>query len=178
MNITHLIRKGHLEPVTQTDRHGVTIITGWRRKKSSRKRGQFALKKPYPWIDRKAIADGKALTPGAQIILNERKRQISAEGYDAAHDDAHTSGQLATAAKCYVTAPEGREMCGAVPSAWPWEPQWWKPSPDRVRDLAKAGALYMAEAARLKRAGNVEASSAVEGLATGCAKLIDDIYGV
>lgn len=38
-----------------------------------------------------------------------------------------------------------------VPSGWPWERRDWKPTPDdRVRELVKAGALYVAEAERIR----------------------------
>lgn len=33
-------------------------------------------------------------------IAAERQRQIDAEGFDAAHDDEHTDGELANAAAC------------------------------------------------------------------------------
>ena len=33
---------------------------------------------------------------------------------------------------------------------WPWEANWWKPTPeDRIKELAKAGALIAAEIDRL-----------------------------
>ena len=33
---------------------------------------------------------------------------------------------------------------------WPWNVVWWKPTPDdRIRELAKAGALIAAEIDRL-----------------------------
>lgn len=200
MNITHLIRKGRMDPITETDRHGVTMLVGWQRKGGSRKRGYFTLKKPQVWIDRQKIIDGKALSPGAQIVVDERKRQVSREGYTDEHDDKHANGELAAAAACYAMEPDRRVMVSAVisintargladpdsfsdraalvPCNWPWEAVWWKPSEDRVRDLAKAGALYLAEASRLKRAGKLEESTQLEGLAMGCAKLIDDLYKV
>jgi hypothetical protein len=34
---------------------------------------------------------------------------------------------------------------------WPWDPSWWKPSPDPIRNLVKAGALIAAEIDRLQR---------------------------
>lgn len=200
MNLTSLIRKGHLLPVTSPDRHGVSMLTGWKRKPSSRKRGSWTLKKPTVWIDRLAVMQGKALLPGAQIVKAERDRQINREGWTTAHDDSHTNGEMLAAAKCYVTAPDGREMVDAViqintargcsdpdqfcdrkvkvPKDWPWSAEWWKPSEDRIRDLAKAGALYLAESDRLKRAGKESEAAEVEKLALGCAGLIDGIYGV
>lgn len=37
-----------------------------------------------------------------------------------------------------------------APDAWPWDPSWWKPSPDPIRNLVKAGALIAAEIDRLR----------------------------
>lgn len=34
---------------------------------------------------------------------------------------------------------------------WPWEPEAWNPSEDRVRNLVKAAALIVAEISRLRR---------------------------
>jgi hypothetical protein len=188
MNITHLIRKGKLEPITVNDRYGVTMLIGWRRKGRSRKHGEFSLKRPSVWIDRQKIAEGKALTPGAQIIMDERKRQVVFERFDAERDDRYTNGELAAAASCYMAEPDTRclhlpvvhlegDACIQIPDKWPWDPTWWKPG-DRIRELAKAGALYLAESSRLKRAEMPDAAIQAEGLAMACAKMIDDIYQV
>lgn len=37
-----------------------------------------------------------------------------------------------------------------APDEWPWDPSWWKPSPDPVANLVKAGALIAAEIDRLR----------------------------
>jgi hypothetical protein len=79
---------------------------------------------------------------GAERIAAERQRQIDAEGYDAAHDDAHDNGDIAEAALAYLT-------CSAA--YWPWEPSLFKRE-GRVRDLEKSGALIAAEIDRLLRA--------------------------
>jgi hypothetical protein len=34
---------------------------------------------------------------------------------------------------------------------WPWSPDWFKPSPDPIRDLVKVGALAAAEIDRIQR---------------------------
>ena len=39
---------------------------------------------------------------GADLIAQERQRQIDGEGYDAGHDDEHDMGELAAAAMCYA----------------------------------------------------------------------------
>lgn len=98
---------------------------------------------------------------GIELIRRERERQISQEGYEPEHDDHHASGELNDAAICYAKAAakhargEGLEyLQEAVPAGmfpWPWEDQWWKPSPDPIRNLVKAGALIAAEIDRLQR---------------------------
>lgn len=92
---------------------------------------------------------------GLELIKEERQRQIEKEGWTAEHDSHHTNGELAEAAYCYWT-PEEKRVYQTVsfydgdendaPVEWPWENKWWKPSPeDRVKELKKAGALYMAD---------------------------------
>jgi chromosome segregation ATPase len=78
---------------------------------------------------------------GANLILTERLRQISMEGYKPEHDDQHDREELLEAAIAYINES---------PEQWPWENQW-KPSGDRIRDLTKAGALIAAEIDRLQR---------------------------
>jgi hypothetical protein len=88
-------------------------------------------------------------------VAAERERQITAEGFTLEHDDAHEDGELLSAGMAYylhATGRPGQEQEGAIPPGWPWEPAWWKPSTPR-RDLVKAGALYLAEKARLARLG-------------------------
>lgn len=93
-----------------------------------------------------------ATLDGAEIIAAERKRQIEQEGWSEEHDDAHKWGELAWAATCYAMPPlDGRGL------NWPWDRKWWKPTPDdRIRELAKAGALIAAEIDRLKRLASSE----------------------
>lgn len=86
---------------------------------------------------------------GAELIFCERKRQIEKEGWSAKHDDQHRVGQLAMAAFCYMR-PELRAD-DPPPQNWPWDPEWWKPSDDQVRNLTKAGALLAAEIDRVRR---------------------------
>lgn len=84
---------------------------------------------------------------GAELIAAERHRQVSAEGWTPEHDDHHTSGELVDAAVAYLA--EGNPDSGRP--WWPWDESYWKPSTDRVRNLAKAGALIAAEIDRLRR---------------------------
>jgi hypothetical protein len=109
---------------------------------------------------------------GVELISNERKRQIEEEGYSTEHDDHHGDFSLAMAAACYAS-PELiyiREdyMDGAIKfrDPWPWDQKFDKRRvngvlhsntpfarsyDERVRQLAKAGALIAAELDRMKR---------------------------
>jgi hypothetical protein len=129
-----------------------------------------------PVHDTRAIAHQP--TQAARDVLEERRRQVEAEGWTPAHDDAHDDASMARAAACYaLPAPmllleerpqaydkslgRGETPVWAhaqfnVPTMWPrsWRPSWWKPK-DRRRDLVRAGALILAEIERLDRAAPV-----------------------
>jgi hypothetical protein len=108
------------------------------------------------------------VTAAHERIHAERKRQIEAEGWSPEHDDAHADGELMAAGMCYFLHAVGkltytkpfihddvspqRAYRDVRPMAWPWEVRWWKPSTP-IRDLEKAGGLFLAEKARLERAG-------------------------
>lgn len=94
---------------------------------------------------------------GADLIVEERNRQITEEGWDKKHDAEHEIGVLAKAAVCYALPPLTRADVspdiGKPPFWWPFAKEWWKPTPkDRVRELVKAGALIAAEIDRIKDA--------------------------
>lgn len=89
---------------------------------------------------------------GVAMIAAERQRQVEVEGWTGEHDAQHTNGEIAKAAAVYA-------MCAAVNTypvsrsglwfqVWPWPWQWFKPK-DRLRDLARAGALIAAEIDRV-----------------------------
>lgn len=102
-----------------------------------------------------------------ELIADERQRQIEQEGWSLHGDDQHLAGELALAASCYAIPP-GEHYCPDPPDSWPWDPSWWKPSPDdRVRELVKAGALIVAEIERLQRADQGEPQSDVAAAAGG-----------
>lgn len=96
-------------------------------------------------------------------IMQERWRQMT-KGFDTAHDDEHTDGQIAAAAACYAnpmmlipiskgtnTQPTSLLSAGSgLPLGWPWEPGWWRPD-SRRENLVKAAALLVAEIERLDR---------------------------
>lgn len=109
-------------------------------------------------------------TSGVRRIAEERERQITEEGWSPEHDDTHQDGQLAKAAACYASPPAVhlRELVwresGTNPygefvtkDPWPWGRVWDKrPSvsasfEERIKALAKAGALCAAEIERLER---------------------------
>lgn len=108
---------------------------------------------------------------GAELIAQERERQIVEEGWTEDHDDAHTRGELATAGACYALLGTrwrdasilGNPLLSGV--LWPWHQTWWKPAeyPDppytpsvhrdrKIKDLVRAGAFIAAEIDRLQRA--------------------------
>jgi hypothetical protein len=97
------------------------------------------------------------INTGVELIAAERKRQIEQEGWMPEHDDEHEEGELAFAGAAYahfvgMTLIAGVEL-GAhwIPEMWPFDREWWKPSPDPIRNLVKAGALIAAEIDRLQR---------------------------
>lgn len=99
---------------------------------------------------------------GAELIAQERSRQIEAEGWTPAHDDEHISGEMANAARSYAKVVSLQVCCVAPrqtsPLEWPWDEEWWKPSPDPICNLVKAGALIAAEIDRLQRMQAASAS--------------------
>ena len=115
-------------------------------------RAQVAAALAHPPQPSVSVA-GATETPRAWLdVLGERVRQITAEGWTADHDDAHSLGQMAGAALCYLAediphwARQQAHGC-----YWPWDAGWWKPG-DHRRNLVKAGALILAEIERLDRA--------------------------
>ncbi len=97
---------------------------------------------------------------GAELIAKERERQIQEEGWTEQHDDSHTPGDLATAGACYALGAAAfsarnsgirQRLTEAAQELWPWGGRWWKPVPNPIRELTKAGALIAAEIDRLER---------------------------
>ncbi len=100
---------------------------------------------------------------GAELITEERQRQISENGYTLHHDSEHENEELARAAMCYAMPSDLRnkavwgesrllhfyqshgEHIKLYPIGWKM-----KPTPnDRIKELVKAGALIAAEIDRL-----------------------------
>lgn len=105
---------------------------------------------------------------GAQLIAQERERQMSEEGYHAEHDDKLTHQELRKLAACYACEyelfatvnrseqPRRYEFRAVLPSGF--EIKRVVPYPlssdhgKQIKDLTKAGALIAAEIDRLQRA--------------------------
>lgn len=86
---------------------------------------------------------------GSDLIAEERYRQRTVEGWSAEHDrDEHVNHELINAAICYARCALHGNL--RERDDWPWEPYWWKPSEDPIRNLVKAGALIAAEIDRLQ----------------------------
>ena len=95
-----------------------------------------------------------AMKSGAELIADERNRQIKVEGWTPEHDDGHDLRELHRAAFCYCDPTLGEEPVFSTPRPredWPWDMRYWKPSEDPIRNLVKAGALIAAEIDRLQR---------------------------
>lgn len=105
---------------------------------------------------------------GAALIAAERQRQINEEGYLPHHDLFHDDLSLMKAADEYLSVAEyvakyGHPITcedwlnieddhGFQASRWPWAAEHFKPAPEPIRNLVKAGALIAAEIDRLQRA--------------------------
>lgn len=83
-------------------------------------------------------------------VLNERQRQVEREGWDAAHDDKHHTGDLARLAAAYAMRSTG--MDGDQVEVLFGEPATWSKDHPPRRCLVIAGALILAELARIDRA--------------------------
>ena len=104
-------------------------------------------------------------------IAKERLRVLTTTVFCEEHDDHHNNGELLLAASAYVihahaqaqsaeqryfkrpTAATSVMCIGATRAAetWPWDAVSFKPSPDPMRNLEKAGQLIVAEMERLER---------------------------
>lgn len=105
---------------------------------------------------------------GAELIAEERTRQVSKEGWTPEHDDEHPAGRVLAAGIAYATAAQ-QQLTHRRPDLdlvremyWPWAKKWWKPK-DRVRNLVKAGALIAAEIDRELRRTDAPARSIAIG---------------
>jgi hypothetical protein len=91
-------------------------------------------------------------TTGGALVIHERNRQVTEEGFHSEHDQQYINNELTKAAVCYASVPvvradepDGEDYIKEVPEGlWPWMPEWWKPGTD-MECLIKAGALIIAE---------------------------------
>jgi hypothetical protein len=103
--------------------------------------------------------ESKDLPPtGLELIIKERERQITQEGWTPEHDSLHKDGDLALAGTCYAAhairmlTSRHTHLIEYIKDSWPWDDRYWKPTPnDPIRELVKAGALIAAEIDRLQR---------------------------
>ena len=86
-----------------------------------------------------------------QMVIQERRRQIASEGFDAKHDDRYKADELARAAVCYALP----SMFHSEVAPWPFDSDWFKPSEDKKRNIVKAIALLVAEHEWRLRAENI-----------------------
>ncbi len=92
-------------------------------------------------------------TNGIDLIMAERQRQISGEGFSSSHDDNWLDGEMVDAAMCYLYARNDRRKSVRDENGfwlWPWATEWFKPG-DYKRNLVKAGALIAADLDRVIR---------------------------
>ena len=87
---------------------------------------------------------------GAELIREERRRQVEEEGWTAKKDQQWQRGELVDAAIAYCHASQHQNFTALI--VWPWTLDWWKPK-DPIRNLVRAGALIAAEIDRLQRRG-------------------------
>ena len=83
---------------------------------------------------------------GAELIAEERLRQVDLEGYSLEHDISwNRPDQFLKAAVAYVLTAIGGRYSQTATSWWPkeWDPAMFKPK-DFFRDLVRAGALIAA----------------------------------
>lgn len=91
---------------------------------------------------------------GIELIKSERTRQIEVEWWTLEHDKGWDKGLLGRAASCYETAMDENAI---QPPNWPWDKEWWKPK-SRVKNLVRAGALYLAQSDKSKHGNDKIAS--------------------
>lgn len=87
-------------------------------------------------------------SPGAQLVVAERIRQIDEEGYEPSKDwdRAHELMQAGAAyARGAAWAHVGAGVHAQQPvTPWPWADEYWKPGSTVKRTLVKAAALILA----------------------------------
>jgi hypothetical protein len=90
---------------------------------------------------------------GAELIKEERERQIKEEGYNATHDSFHNVDEFVKAAVSYSIIDLKDSQENYAYAWWPWNETSWKPK-DRLRNLVRAGALIAAAIDKLNKDNN------------------------
>ena len=86
------------------------------------------------------------LINGAELIAQERQRQIDEDGYTP-QNDIGRQDELARAGACYADFAASQfegSGDGEIHPFWPWDEKYWKPGEAEVETLVKAGALIAA----------------------------------
>ena len=90
---------------------------------------------------------------GAELIKEERERQIKEEGYNITHDSFHNVDEFVKAAVSYSIIDLKDSQENYAYAWWPWNETSWKPK-DRLRNLVRAGALIAAAIDKLNKDNN------------------------
>ncbi len=98
------------------------------------------------------------ISKGADLITEERGRQLEQPEWSREEDERHTGGELAYAAICY--ARPRTLIISDPPEEWPFDEDDWKPK-GAISNLIRAGALIAAEIDRLQTLEDTEAAAAV-----------------
>ena len=90
----------------------------------------------------------KAVKTGCLLIVEERFRQRTVEGWTAEHDDTHDNGEMAIEAANLAADGTDATVCPEFIDGWGLAR---KHRGNRIRQLVIAGALIAAEIDRLQR---------------------------
>jgi|GEM_PF-6349895 len=113
-------------------------------------------------------------------IRAERERQILEEGYTVHRDKVNGHEDVVMAAATYEMESKHRKE---HPDNWPWDFKHWKPTAyqgteGRIRELEKAGALYLAAKQVMEAKGlNIPLKHAVCEKVDAMAERIAELLG-
>ncbi len=100
-----------------------------------------------------------------RAVIAERNKQIE-KGYDDAHDDLHSNGDIFKAGRCYINEAYMKLTNSTTrftpPLSWPFRATEWKPEIDPHKNAIKGVTMILAELARLERLESVEQAHAAE----------------
>lgn len=126
------------------------------------------------------------LSVAERSVIEERRRQISAEGWSLEHDDTHTDGEIARSAAAYAFVGSLSDWWrsnlfpssfgGLIRDLWPdtWDRSWFKPK-SRREDLVRAGALIIAEIERIDRLSGVAGPTAASSYQDRVAAWVSEV---